>query len=84
MEYDFHSLHCVYRNRLLTFSHIILETYLGAMRRSRYNGVRFIQDHVIMELQCIFFRQEWFEHYLELDRMFMGLHKFISKTLKES
>jgi len=37
-----------------------------------------------MELQCIFFRQEWFEHYLELDRMFMGLHKFISKTLKES
>jgi len=29
-EYHFHSLHCVYRDRLLTFSHNILEQYLGA------------------------------------------------------
>ena len=36
-EYDFHSLHCVYRNRLLTFSHI-LDKYLGATRRPRYIG----------------------------------------------
>ena len=33
-----HSLHCVYRDRLLTFSHI-LEKYLGATRSPRYNGV---------------------------------------------
>ena len=29
-EYDFHSLHCVYRDRLLTFSHtFILEKIFG-------------------------------------------------------
>ena len=40
-EYDFHSLHCVYRDRLLIFSHIILEKYLGATRRPRYKGPRY-------------------------------------------
>ena len=51
-EYDFHSLHCVYQDRLLTFSHIKLEIYLEPTRRERYNGVRVIQDRVIMESQC--------------------------------
>ena len=32
-------VHCVYRHHLLTFSHNILEKYLGAMRRPCYNGV---------------------------------------------
>ena len=40
-------MHYVNRDRLLTISHIVLEKYLGASRRTRYNGVR-----VIMELQC--------------------------------
>ena len=57
-EYEFHSLHCVYHDTLLTFSYILnLKKYLGAMRRPRYNGVR-----VIMESQCTIFEghmEDW-------------------------
>ena len=38
-EYDFHTLHCVYRDRLLTFSHTLFWKHLGATRSPRYNGV---------------------------------------------
>jgi len=60
-KHDIHSLHFVHRclfkviNHLLTFPHIILEQYLGAMR---YLGVCvihncFIHDCVILVSQCI-------------------------------
>jgi len=39
-ELDFHSLHCVYRDRLLIFSHTVYwKKYLGATRIPCYNGV---------------------------------------------
>jgi len=37
-------LHCIYRDRLLTF---ILDKYLGATRRPRYIGPRYIGPRYI-------------------------------------
>ena len=47
-EYDFHSLHRVYQNRLLTFHTYYTGKIFGSHGRPRYNGVR-----VLMEQQCL-------------------------------
>ena len=46
-EYDFHSLHCVYRDRLLIFSHILYWENIWEPC-----GDRVIKDRVIVESQC--------------------------------